>query len=461
MPDFNFPINNFSPIDEQIYIHLKNKIRSKKYNAHENFLSPRELAVKIKQSYSDVMSAYRQLEVEGYLKKENDVFIVPQFERVDSELSEGYKSTYTFEEATIPFDFSPTAVDKQFFPLSHWQECLLEASALSSLFHPSDHNGDISLREAICTHLKKTRNIEASPANVFISSNTEALLLNLGMFLKDEGYYDAFKIENPGNYQAFSIFKLLDYQLSTCPVTLEEGHDLTHLKDERTIFYVTLSYQQPLGFNLPIEKRAKLHQWAKKNDCLFIEDDRETAFRYDVRNVYPMASVDSTNVIYMNSFSYSFLPSIKVAYMVLPNKLVEKYVHYTKRLTQNASPILQTAMGHFINKGYFLEHVEHMKTIYSQKMQVLTTKIQTTFPERARVFGEEAGQSLLVQPNNGMSEEELIQSALDIGVRVYPISPYYLEDKEPQIPTIILGFGQLTRTEMTDAINRLYTKWYT
>lgn len=147
--------------------------------------------------------------------------------------------------------------------------------------------------------------------------------------------------------------------------------------------------------------------------------------------------------------------------MVLPNKLVEKYTQFTKHLTQNSSPILQTAIEHFINKGYFLEHVEHMKQIYNQKMQVLTAKIQTTFPERARIFGEEAGQSLLLQPNNGMSEEELIQSALEIGVKVYPISPYYLEGQNPKTPTLILGFGQLTRNEMTDAINRLYIKWYT
>lgn len=102
-----------------------------------------------------------------------------------------------------------------------------------------------------------------------------------------------------------------------------------------------------------------------------------------------------------------------------------------------------------------------MKQIYNQKMQVLTAKIQTTFPERTRIFGEEAGQSLLLQPNNGMSEEELIQSALEIGVKVYPISPYYLEGQNPKTPTLILGFGQLTRNEMTDAINRLYIKWYT
>ncbi|MFP7357704.1 PLP-dependent aminotransferase family protein [Kurthia gibsonii] len=458
---FKFPINNFSPIDEQIYIHLKNIIRNKEFEDIKIFPTPRDLAIQIKQSYSDVMSAYRQLEVEGYLKKQDDIFIVPHFERVDKEHSSGYKSDYVIDEEVAIFDFSPTTVDKQYFPLSRWQECLLESSNLSSLFQFSHHDGEYLLREAICTHLKKNRNIEASPANIFISSNVPALLLQLGTFLKKGGYYNSFKIENPGNYEAFSIFKELDYHLSTCPVSLEDGHDVNSLKDERTLFYVTLSYQQPLGYNLPIEKRAKLHQWAKKNDCLFIEDDRETAFRYDVRNVYPMASVDSTHVIYINSFAYSFLPSAKVAYMVLPNKLIEKYTQFTKHLTQNSSPILQTAIGHFINKGYFLEHVEHMKQIYNQKMQVLTAKIQTTFPERARIFGEEAGQSLLLQLNNGMSEEELIQSALEIGVKVYPISPYYLEGQTPKTPTLILGFGQLTRNEMTDAINRLYIKWYT
>lgn len=261
---FKFPINNFSPVDEQIYIHLKNIIRNKEFENIKIFPTPRDLAIQIKQSYSDVMSAYRQLEVEGYLKKQDDIFIVPHFERVDKEHSSGYKSDYVIDEEVAIFDFSPTTVDKQYFPLSRWQECLLESSNLSSLFQFSHPDGEYLLREAICTHLKKNRNIEASPANIFISSNVPALLLQLGTFLKKGGYYNSFKIENPGNYEAFFIFKELDYHLSTCPVSLEDGHDVNSLKDERTLFYVTLSYQQPLGYNLPIEKRAKLHQWAKK-----------------------------------------------------------------------------------------------------------------------------------------------------------------------------------------------------
>lgn len=71
---FKFPINNFSPIDEQIYIHLKNIIRNKEFEDIKIFPTPRDLAIQIKQSYSDVMSAYRQLEVEGYQKKQDDIF---------------------------------------------------------------------------------------------------------------------------------------------------------------------------------------------------------------------------------------------------------------------------------------------------------------------------------------------------------------------------------------------------
>lgn len=185
--------------------------------------------------------------------------------------------------------------------------------------------------------------------------------------------------------------------------------------------------QQPLGITIPVKKRVQLIAWAKKNNCLIIEDDNDSEFRYNATIIAPMASINSNHVIYINSFARSFLPSFRVAFSILPDQYVEEFVAFNEDFVQNASSLVQIALANFLAEGYFADHLKKMTSIYNQKMAVLSTTIQMTFPSTLRVFSDDSGQYLLIQPNNGMTEDELISSAAELGVKVYPFSTFYLE----------------------------------
>ena len=173
-----------------------------------------------------------------------------------------------------------------------------------------------------------------------------------------------------------------------------------------------------------------------------------------------MASINSSHVIYVNSFARSFLPSIRVAFSILPDQYVEDYMRFNEDFEQNASSLAQIALANFLEEGYFNDHLKKMTSIYDQKMAVLSTTIQMTFPSTVRVFSDDSGQYLLIQPNNGMTENELIASAAELGVKVYRFSTFYLEADADFPPLLMLGFGSLNRLETRDGVKRLYKAWF-
>lgn len=456
---FTFPLNSFSPVDEQIYIQIRHLIIEHNLDGITELPPTRELAIYLKQSQADVASAYRQLEIEGYAKKVNNKFILPELNITTSTNTPSYKSAYTTEEKELPYDFLPNVVDQQHFPLERWKKCLLEATSTSDIYSTSLANGENTLKQSLQSYLLKYRDIDVSPNNIFISSSVRNSITRFSMFLKEKNYFDAFVIGNPGSKDIYNSFRSLNYSLSTYSVH-PEGHQINEIADERAILYLTPSQQQPLGITLPIEQRFQLIAWAQRNDSLIIEDDTSSDYRYNGRLVAPMASMNSEHIVYTGAFTRSFLPSLKISYLILPDRFIKEYSDYSENFEQSASLVSQIAIANFIDKGYMNEHLKKMLTIYEQKMAVLSTKIATTFPSTATIYSEDSGQYLLVQPNNDMTEDELITSAKKMGVRVYRCSDYFLEGLVPSAPIIILGFGRMNRSEFLIGIERLVKAWF-
>src|SRR5229473_5330978 len=91
--------------------------------------------------------------------------------------------------------------------------------------------------------------------------------------------------------------------------------------------YVTRSHQYPTGVTLSISRRMELLEWARETGSLIIEDDYDSEFRYDSQ---PLASIQGLDngeqVVYMGTFNKVLFPSLRLAYLVLPKRLVKLFV---------------------------------------------------------------------------------------------------------------------------------------
>lgn len=456
---FTFPINNLSPINEQIYIQIKNLITNNKFSGDKQLPSPRELAIHLKQSQSDIFDAYTQLSIEGYIEKKDDIFFVRQLENTEK-ISPGYTSEFIKHKRILPYDFKIDLVDKQHFPLKQWQRSLLEASEDLTIYSASEGSGDPLLKDALKNHLKDYRGIEVSTSNIFINSSIRAIMIRLGVFFREKGYFNSYISENPGKKITYNLFNSIGFKTTTFPVT-PDGHEIESIPEEQKILLVSPSQQQLYGITMPIEKRLRLISWAERTESLIIEDESESDFRYYGKVVEPLAATNSEHVIYVGSFSHSFLPTLRVSYLIIPDRFVEEFSNYNAEFEQNSSTLNQLAIAKFINKGFFIEHLEKMTSIYEQKMTVLLTKIETTLPATVKVYSYSGGQYIVIQPNNNMTEDELISTAEKMGVGVYRGSNFFIENHSPSSPIVLLGFGKLSRKEFISGIERLYQAWFT
>jgi DNA-binding transcriptional MocR family regulator len=265
-------------------------------------------------------------------------------------------------------------------------------------------------------------------------------------------------LENPGYDGVRSVF--LNHGCDIQPIGLEtDGINLTQLAATRAkLVYITPSHQFPYGMVLPIQKRLKLLEWASREKAYIIEDDYDSEFRYQGRPIPSLKALDKKeNVIYLGTFSKSFLPGARLSYIVLPSKLADEFQEKLGRYSQSASPIIQKAMFLFMKEGFFERHIRKMKKVYQEKHKTLISAIKTHFGNDVEIIGEKAGLHILMKTDR--HAQDLIHKAEKLGVKVYPVSDFWIKPHESSSSIVMAGFGGLTAAEIEEGISRLRKAW--
>jgi len=124
------------------------------------------------------------------------------------------------------------------------------------------------------------------------------------------------------------------------------------------VAYVTPSNHYPLGCAMSLDRRLELLAWARRNDAWIVEDDYDGEFRYDGRPLTAIQGLDTAGrVIYVGTFTKSLYPSLRLAYVVLPQDLVASFVAARTQVDGHPPPFLQRVTADFIAHGHFDTHL--------------------------------------------------------------------------------------------------------
>jgi GntR family transcriptional regulator/MocR family aminotransferase len=146
--------------------------------------------------------------------------------------------------------------------------------------------------------------------------------------------------------------------------------------------------------------------------------------------------------------------------MVLPPSLLALYKERFIIYKQTVSRLHQHTLGLFMENGYWERHINKVRNIYKKRHAAILSAIKNIMGEKVQVIGAEAGLHVLLEPNNHMSEEELIESAEKEGVKVYPVSIYYENLPANQSSKVLLGFSGLSENEIYEGITLLQRAWF-
>ena len=450
------------PLYQQIYGHIRREIETRRILPGEKLPSTRLLAANLQVSRSTVDLAYEQLYAEGYItSRPCRGYFACEIEGLyrQPETEEIRKTPKPREGASWDFDFALNGIDRDGFPYNTWRK--LSRRVLSeddgTLFQLGDPQGDPGIRREIAAYLRHARGVQCDPEQVVVGAGNDYLLLLLHVILGPDW---KIAMEDPTYKSAWMDFQKMGYQV--CPIRPDEqGMHPGRLEETGAdLAYVMPSHQFPLGTVMPIQRRMQLLRWAAAKDRFLIEDDYDSEFRYKGKPVPSLQGYDTGGrVIYLGTFSKSLAPAIRISYMVLPRRLLDRYRESGRYFSATVSRVDQRILELFLGEGYFGRHLNRMRSVYRAKHDCLLGCLKGM--EGIRIKGEHAGVHILVQFGSGMSEEEAVRRALDAGVKVYGLSEFCMEPMAMKYSpaTVLMGYATLKEEEIREAVGRLKKVW--
>ena len=135
-------------------------------------------------------------------------------------------------------------------------------------------------------------------------------------------------------------------------------------KTKATILHVTPFRSYPTGITATASKRAEYISWAQSRNGIIIEDDFDSEFTISTKHVDTLYSQEPTkHVIYMNTFSKTIAPSMRISYMVLPGTLVETFIKKIGFYSCTVPVFEQYVLAELLNNGDFERHINKVRRI--------------------------------------------------------------------------------------------------
>lgn len=457
-----------APVYEQIYTILRQKILSGSLKFADKLPATRKLAMELSIGRNTVDRAYQQLIAEGYVtSKVGSGFTVNKIPIEFAVSDQVDFSAHSLEKAqsqsvSIRYDFAHGAIDNSIFPYKQWRKSINYALNLMESYSYIDYpsrQGELSLRESISKYLQRSRSVRCNASQVIITcGHQHSMEIIANMF---EHSSKRFAMEDPGYDGVRIVFQNHNYQITPIPVE-KDGISIEPIKFLNTdhLLYLTPSHQFPTGVILPIAKRRKLIHWAFNTNSYLIEDDYDSELRYNTNPIPSLQSLDiHGRTIYTGTFSKSLSPSMRVAYIVLPDSLMDTYRRYYHRYNSQVSALHQIALADFIASGNYERHINRLRIFYRKRQNALLTALREVFGNTAFISGEGAGKHILLTLKSSISQDELIKRAEDIGIRVYSTKEHYLNPIDCPHSQILLGFSIIPTPDLKSILEKLHHAW--
>ena len=439
------------PLYEALYRCIRDDILSGKLPAGEKLPSKRAFAQHLEVSKITVETAYSQLLAEGYIASREKVgYFVETVER-STRLDTPQIPEKKEEKQQLLLDLSSSGTER--FPFSVWsrlqREVMLDYG--EQLLKPIPHQGIPELRQAIADHLAAFRGMSIHPGNILIGAGTDFLYNLLIQLLGRDKIY---AVEEPGYGKIRKIYAAGGV---TCvSAAMDEKGVRPDVLENADVLHFSPSHHFPTGLVTPVGRRMELLGWAREKNGWIIEDDYDSEFRFDAHPMPAMQSLDSSRVIYMNSFSKTLAPSIRISYMVLPGELMAQFQKKLGFYSCTVASFEQYTLARFLSRGHFEKHINRMRKFYrTRRNKVVSLLENSRFSDRITILEQDAGLHFLLKVNTELPDAVLAEKLEMGGIRIKPISSYYHLPAGEDPHLFVVNYSVLDEDVLEQVLERL------
>lgn len=322
-------------------------------------------------------------------------------------------------------DFTHSTLATTMLPYSAWAKAVrrtLSDESAASLAEAASAAGSPELRSAIADHLRQYRGMDVSPDQVVIGAGSQTLYQLLVQLL---GRTRRYAVEDPGYPLLTRMYEQQNAQVAH--IGLDDfGIDIATLEASgASVAHIMPSHQFPTGIVTTAARRRELLNWAREGDRYLIEDDYDSEFRMAGRPIPSLFGIDAAErVLYLNSFAKSLGAAFRMAYLVLPPQLAQRFREQLGFYANTVSPLDQLALARFIEQGHYDRHVNRMRTHARKTQDALVSALRKAFGERVAFAGLNDGLHFIMQLESERGERELAAEAEAAGIRIAPLSNF-------------------------------------
>lgn len=448
-----------SPYYRQLYDRIRAAIANGLLKPGDRIPSARALTKELGLARGTIETAYSLLAAEGYIQSRGQAgtIVSPDLEagalasRPTLPPARLVSPTSFRPETILPFQMGLPALDA--FPRKIWAHLsahCARAMQPSDMVHPAIY-GLPELRAQIASYLQVSRGVSCSASQVFVTSGYRNTIELVAHALLKPG--DRVWLESPGYPPTRDI--LGHQHISTVPIPVDSDGLMvaqgTKLAGNARAAVVTPAHQSPLCVSLTLPRRLALLDWARQNGSWIIEDDYDGEYRYVSRPLPALKSLDHDGrVLLSGTFSKVLFPSLRLAYLVVPEAQVERFEQIVQELSAGSPQLTQAIVTAFMTEGHFSRHIQRMRKLYGERRDATAAGLKAVLGDEMRIDTQPGGMHLVLRLPSGKSDRHLVARMLDKGLYGEALSDW--TTYHDGASALLLNFTNIASQKMAETL---------
>lgn len=425
---------------------LRSAVRSGRLRAGDRLPPYRSLAADLGLSRGTVAAVYQELIAEGWLAARQGSGTT-----VADVLSDRHAGSAPHAapspDPVYRHDFQLGQPTPALFPRTDWIAATRRAVAAApdSAFAAGHAQGYRPLREALARYLARVRGVRTTADNIVVTTAVSHVAELLGRTLGGSIAVESYGLQLHG--------RLLERGgAQTIPIPIDEGGlQVDRLPDGLTAVLCTPTHQFPTGVALEPGRRSALLEHARRTGMLVLEDDYDGELRYDRDPIGALQSLAPDLVLYLGSASKSLSPAVRIAWMVVPDRLLDSVIAAKGPREGTASIVDQMIFADLIESGAYDRHVRRSRQYYRKRRD----RMLELLGENAAVRGIAAGLHAVIELPMG-TEQSIVDESRRRGFRMFGLDDYRHPRADGRgADGLVIGFGSPPASRFDEDVRAL------
>jgi DNA-binding transcriptional MocR family regulator len=225
-----------------------------------------------------------------------------------------------------------------------------------------------------------------------------------------------------GTLQCLEVHGLRALEIPTHPrdgISLEALEFAIEHNPIRAVLVIS-NFNNPLGSQIPDEKKKELVELLARYDIPLIENDVSGEIYFGDKHPMVCKAFDTHGlVMLLSSFSKDISPGLRIGW-VAPGRYRAE-LEWLKFTVSAASPTLpQIAVAQFLESGGYDQHLRRIRREYARNVELLSDAVVRYFPEGMRLTRPSGGFVLWVRLPENVDSLELYKIAHESGITLAP-----------------------------------------